>query len=108
MKKGEMWLVEFPSTDSHEQSGTRPVIIISETEANIVLVIPLTSNLQALRFPHTLEIKPSKLNGLNAVSVGLAFQLRAIDKKRLRTKIGEIEESILKRIDVLLKMLLGL
>lgn len=108
MKKGEMWLVEFPSTDSHEQSGTRPVIIISETEANIVLVIPLTSNLQALRFPHTLEIKPSKLNGLSAVSVGLAFQLRALDKKRLKTKIGTIEETILKRIDELLKTLLGL
>ncbi len=108
MKKGEIWLVEFPSTDSHEQFGTRPVIIISETEANIVLVIPLTSNLQALRFPHTLEVKPSKLNGLNAVSVGLAFQLRAIDKKRLKTKIGEIESVIMKRIDVLLKLLLGL
>ncbi len=108
MKKGEMWLVEFPSTDSHEQSGTRPVIIISETEANIVLVIPLTSNLQALRFPHTLEIKPSKLNGLSTVSVGLAFQLRAIDKKRLKAKIGEVEETVLKRIDVLLKKLLGL
>ena len=108
MKKGEMWLVEFPSTNGHEQSGTRPVIIISETEANIVLVIPLTSNLQALRFPHTLEVKPSKLNGLDAVSVGLAFQLRAIDKKRLKAKIGEIEEAHLKRIDVLLKALLGL
>ena len=108
MKKGEMWLVEFPSTNGHEQSGTRPVIIISETEANIVLVIPLTSNLQALRFPHTLEIKPSKLNGLSTVSVGLAFQLRAIDKKRLKAKIGEVEETVLKRIDVLLKKLLGL
>ena len=108
MKKGEMWLVEFPSTNGHEQSGTRPVIIISETEANIVLVIPLTSNLQALRFPHTLEVKPSKLNGLDAVSVGLAFQLRAINKKRLKAKIGEIEEAHLKRIDVLLKGLLGL
>lgn len=108
MKKGEIWLVNFPSTDGHEQSGTRPVVIISEIEANIVLVIPLTSNLQALRFPHTLEIKPSKLNRLSAVSVGLAFQLRAIDKRRLKTKIGQIEEIILKRIDELLKMLLGL
>ncbi len=108
MKKGEIWLVDFPSTDGHEQSGTRPVIIISETEANIALVIPLTSNLQALRFPHTLEIKPSKLNGLSAISVGLAFQLRAIDKRRLKMMIGEIEEVHLKRIDALLKRLLEL
>lgn len=108
MKKGEIWLVEFPFTDGHEQSGTRPVVIISETEANIVLVIPLTSNLQALRFPHTLEIKPSKLNGLDSVSVGLAFQLRAIDKRRLKMKIGVTDEVHLKRIDALLKGVLGL
>lgn len=28
MNKGEIWLVEFPSVDVHEQVGTRPVIIL--------------------------------------------------------------------------------
>lgn len=32
MKKGEIWLVELPSTNGHEQAGTRPVIILTETE----------------------------------------------------------------------------
>ncbi len=53
MKKGEIWLVEFPSTDGHEQTGNRPVIILADPKSNISIVIPFTSNLQALRFPHT-------------------------------------------------------
>ena len=48
MKKGEIWLVEFPSANGHEQTGKRPVIIIAETEMNISIVIPFTSNLQAV------------------------------------------------------------
>ena len=45
MKKGEIWLVELPSTNGHEQVGNRPVIILSDTESNISIVIPFTSNL---------------------------------------------------------------
>lgn len=99
MNKGEIWLVEFPSTDGREQVGTRPAILISETDFGIAIVVPLTSNIQALRFPHTIEIKPSNKNGLSAISVALTFQVRAIDKKRLKKKIGEIGEGILKELD---------
>lgn len=106
MKKGEIWLVEFPSTNGHEQTGSRPVIILADTESNISIVIPFTSNLQALRFPHTLEIKPTKGNGLIALSIALIFQIRAIDKKRLTKKIGELDNPNLKEVDAILKMLL--
>ena len=106
MKKGEIWLVEFPSTNGHEQTGNRPVIILADTESNISIVIPFTSNLQALRFSHTLEIKPTKSNGLTALSIALIFQIRAIDKKRLTKKIGELDNQNLKEIDSIIKMLL--
>lgn len=108
MKKGEIWLVELPSADGHEQAGTRPTIILAETDANIAIVIPLTSNLQALRFLNTIEIKPSKMNGLATTSAALVFQVRAIDKKRLQRKTGEVESSTIKEIDVTLKKLLSL
>ena len=88
MKKGEIWLVEIPKTNGHEQSGLRPVIVFSSVEANTVFVLPFTTNLTALRFSHTVEIHPSSTNGLNATSVALVFQLRAIDSKRLTRKIG--------------------
>jgi mRNA interferase MazF len=106
MKKGEIWLVELPSTDGHEQSGNRPVIVLSDTESNISIIIPFTSNLQALRFLHTLEIKPSKNNGLKDISVALLFHIRAIDKKRLKKKLGDLDNSDLKEIDKILKKLL--
>ena|SRR3989338_3575 len=108
MKKGELWLVELPTSDGHEQAGKRPVVIVTITEANIVVVIPCTSNIQALRFPYTLEIKPSNLNGLVSVSIALLFQIRAIDKLRLKKKIGNLEDTILHTLDNMLKKMLQL
>ena len=100
--------MELPSADGHEQAGTRPTIILAETEANIAIIIPLTSNLQALRFRNTIEVRPSKTNGLSALSVALIFQVRAIDKKRLQNKIGEVESLTLTKIDIALGKLLSL
>jgi len=106
MKKGEIWIVEFPALNGHEQAGTRPVIIMADTEANISIIIPFTSNIQALRFPHTIEIEPSKENGLSSKSVALVFQIRAIDKKRMKKKIGITDAATIKRIDKMLKTIL--
>jgi|SRR3989344_26448 len=108
MKKGEIWIVEFASTDGHEQEGTRPVIVLADTESNISIVVPFTSNIQALRFPHTVEIEPSKHNGLGPKSVALVFQIRAIDKRRFRNKIGELEASKMEKINKILGTLLRL
>jgi len=108
MNKGEIWLVELPRTNGHEQAGTRPVIVLREAEANIAVVIPFTSNIQALRFPHTLEIRPSKENGLKDISVALVFQIRAIDKKRLVKGIGILSEKSSEKIDSMIRKLLGL
>lgn len=49
MIKGEIWLVEIPQANGHEQSGERPAVILAEADANITIIIPLTSNVQALR-----------------------------------------------------------
>ncbi len=108
MKKGEVWLVELPSTNGHEQAGTRPVVVLAETEANVAIIVPFTSNLQALRFPHTIEVKPTEKNGLINISIALVFQVRAIDKKRLKNKIGELDNSTLNEMDPILKKILGL
>jgi mRNA interferase MazF len=100
--------VELPFADGHEQAGTRPVIVLAETNVNIAVIVPFTSNLQALRFPHTIEVKPTKRNGLSSISVALLFQVRAIDKKRLKNKIGDLENHILGQVDIKLKKLLQL
>ena len=100
--------MELPSANGHEQGGIRPVVILAETKVNIAIVVPFTSNLQALRFPSTVETKPTAGNGLNGVSVALVFQIRAIDKKRLKNKIGILESSALNLVDSMLKELLDI
>lgn len=108
MKKGEIWLVEIPKSNGHEQSGVRPVIVFSPVEANTVFILPCTTNLTALRFMHTLEIHPSTANGLSATSVVLLFQLRAIDTKRLIRKIGVLKKNTLSHINEMIKQMFTL
>ncbi|MFH1712987.1 MAG: type II toxin-antitoxin system PemK/MazF family toxin [Candidatus Jacksonbacteria bacterium] len=106
MKKGEIWTVNIPYLGGHEQSGTRPAIIMANAGSSVVLVIPCTSNFRALRFPYTIRLEPTSVNGLDIMSIALVGQLRAIDKKRLNKQIGIIEESILEEINQMLKDLL--
>ncbi len=108
MKKGEIWQVVIPATNGHEQSGIRPVVVLSEVEVNIVSIVPITSNLQALRYPRTITLSPTDKNGLTKNSVALVFQLRAIDKKRLKKKIGELETGLLDKVDNMIKDMLNL
>ena len=106
MKKGEVWVVNIPVTDGHEQHGTRPVIVLADTPSSVVVGIPCTTNMRALRFPYTISITASKHNGLLEDSVALVLQIRAIDKKRLHQKIGEVEKEALQKIEGELRRLL--
>ena len=108
MEKGEIWVVRLFSKEGREQEGIRPAIIISDTKTDLALLIPLTSNLESLeKLPFTLEIKKTKDNKLIKDSVALVFQLQAMDKRRLVSRIGNLEKFHLKKIDNLLKILLG-
>ena len=108
MDKGEIWIVNLSSKDGKEQSGARPCLILADTKANLVTVIPLTSNLEALRFPYTVEIKSSDKNGLENDSIALLFQLQAIDKRRMIKKIGSLEKYYVEEINKRLRSMLQL
>lgn len=108
MKKGEIWIVELPPLGGHEQVGTRPAIVLSDTKSSVVVVIPCTSNIQALRFPFTILISPSKANSLEVDSVALVLHIRAIDRRRLKRKIGTVGKAVLADINKTLKQLLDL
>ena len=108
MKKGEIRIVELPKNDGHEQYGTRPAIILSDTDDNIAMITPFTSNTRALRYPNTLTIEPNEQNGLNQESVALIFQTRAIDQKRIQNKIGELKKDKMEDIDEKLRRILNL
>jgi len=108
MKKGDVCIINLAVGVGHEQYGQRPAILISDTKIGIVIVIPLTSNLEALRFPFTLAILPDKQNNLKQKSVALIFHIRAIDKTRVSKVIGKINTQTQKKIDSILKEMLEL
>ncbi len=108
MKKGQVWYVTLPSTNTHEQAGKRPVTLMSKPHVNIVMATPFTTKQQANNFPHTFKVKPSKQNGLSKPSIVLAFQTRAIDKERLEKQVGKLGKTQMDKLDKQMKNLLQL
>ena len=97
MDFGDIYLVEIPTSGGHEQQGVRPAIIV-QTSENIdkvptVLVVPFTTQIRASNFPFTFVVEPDLTNNLTSKSVALVFQLRAIDKKRLKNKLGSLRSN---------------
>ncbi|HID62966.1 MAG TPA: type II toxin-antitoxin system PemK/MazF family toxin [Anaerolineae bacterium] len=115
MARGDVLRVEFPYPPGgagREQAGRRPAIAVQTdvTSASLptLMVVPLTGRLSALRFPHTIQVEPSEVNGLTQPSVLLVFQLRAIDHRRIPGKIGRLEQHYLNQLDEEMRRMLSL
>ncbi|MDJ0599587.1 MAG: type II toxin-antitoxin system PemK/MazF family toxin [Crocosphaera sp.] len=102
MARGDIILVRLPSSDQREETGNRPAIAVQTdgSSSPMLIVVPLTSSLAALRFPFTVKIEPSLINGLTLPSVAMVFQLRAIDPKRIIRQIGKLESDYLEQVDI--------
>ena len=102
MKIGDIRWVELPDVGGREQSGRRPAIIMQDDgySANLptTIVIPLSSAMAALRFPGTAQVKATDSSGLRTESVALVFQIRAIDRGRIKETIGAVSTSELAEI----------
>ena len=114
MKRGDIILVELPQADTsgHEQEGLRPALVVHEEassdQLSVIMIVPMTSNLRAQSFSHTILVPPSAQNGLSMPSVLLVFQLRAIDKRRIRKTLGTLETAIMEQVNAEMKKLLGI
>lgn len=101
MARGDIFLVGLPNSERREEKGRRPAIAVQTDSAAspMLMVVPVTSSLKALRFSFTIRIDPSSTNGLTLPSVAMIFQMRAIDPKRVIRKIGPLETDYLAQID---------
>ena len=108
MKKGEIWILDIPSFGGREQEGKRPAVIIAESNMNLITIIPLTSNMNALRFDNILKINKSEENGLDKDSVALIFHIQSLDKRRFINQIGSLEKIYVDGIDLKLENYLDL
>jgi mRNA interferase MazF len=81
-------------TRGSEQSGVRPVVVVSRETANrarpIVSVLPLTSARAGRRIYPSEVLLPKGAGGLANDSIVLAHQVRTISKERLGRRIGEL------------------
>lgn len=95
MNHGDLFWVDFPRRGGREQAGLRPAIIWQDTLAYLtptLIVIPVTSSLNALKIPGTYRLRPTPLNGLTIESVALVFQIAATDRSRFANKIGHLDD----------------
>lgn len=94
-----------------EQGGIRPVLVIQNDVGNkyspTVIIAAITSRINKAKLPTHIEL-PSEEYGLNKDSVILAEQVRTIDKRRLKERIGHIDDILMSDIDYALKISFGI
>jgi mRNA-degrading endonuclease toxin of MazEF toxin-antitoxin module len=61
-------------------------------------MVPLTTQLDALRFPGTVLVDADQDNGLRRPSVALVFQLTVVDQRVLGSRMGQVSEAVLETI----------
>jgi mRNA-degrading endonuclease toxin of MazEF toxin-antitoxin module len=108
VKVGDLYWVEFPARGGHAQAGHRPAIIAQvPSTLPTALLVPLTSRLDALRFPGTVLVEASRQNELRHHSVALVFQLTAVDKRYISEQLGTASDAVMAQIWSALDALTG-
>lgn len=111
VKKGDIFFADLSPVIGSEQGGVRPVLIVQNDIGNkyspTVIVAAVTSQINKAKLPTHVEIGALG-HGLNKDSVVLLEQLRTIDKKRLKEKIGKVDEDIIADVNEALTISLGM
>ena len=111
IKRGYLYYADLSPVVGSEQGGVRPVLIIQNDIGNkyspTVIVAAITSQINKAKLPTHIEISAHEY-GLNKDSVILLEQIRTIDKKRLREKIGCLDKNMMLKVNNSLQISLGL
>ncbi|WP_426350122.1 type II toxin-antitoxin system PemK/MazF family toxin [Alloiococcus sp. CFN-8] len=111
VKRGDIFYADLSPVIGSEQGGIRPVIIIQNDIGNkyspTVIVAAITSQINKAKLPTHVEIS-SEEYGLNKDSVVLLEQVRTLDKKRLKEKIGHMTDSDMEKVDRALRISIGI
>lgn len=111
IKRGDIYYADLSPVIGSEQGGIRPVLIIQNDIGNkyspTVIATAITSQINKAKLPTHIEIS-AKDYGLAKDSVILLEQLRTIDKRRLREKIGHLDDELMEKVNDALNISLGL
>jgi mRNA interferase MazF len=111
VKRGDIFYADLSPVVGSEQGGIRPVLIVQNDVGNkfspTIIVAAITSQINKAKLPTHIEINAVDF-GLAKDSVVLLEQVRTIDKRRLREKIGKLDEEVMRRVDEALEISFGL
>ena len=108
IKSREIWDVElsYPGEGiGHEEKYKHPCVIVKFNKfVDMATIIPLTSNIQALKdFPFTHIINANNANGLTKRSIAMVYQIRSLSKQRFIHKRGSLIKNNYDAIKTLIK-----
>ena len=111
IKRGDIVLVNLNPVIGSEQGKTRPALIIQNDLGNqyspTTIVAPITSKIFNKEFPTNINLS-SKDSSLNTDSTILLNQIRTIDKSRIIRALTKIDSSIMKKVNLAIKISLDL
>lgn len=111
VKRGDIYYADLSPVVGSEQGGMRPVLIVQNDTGNrhspTVIAAAITSQINKARLPTHIELA-AKNYGLTRDSVVLLEQIRTIDKKRLKERMGKLDATLMNRVDNAIAVSFGL
>lgn len=110
IKRGELYYADLSPVVGSEQGGIRPILIVQNDTGNkyspTVIAAAVTSKLSKAKLPTHIEICANEF-GLVKDSVILLEQIRTLDKRRLKERIGALSAPTMQRVNLALQISLG-
>ena len=111
IKRGDIYYADLSPVVGSEQGGMRPVLIIQNDTGNkhspTVIAAAITSQINKAKLPTHIELG-AKSYGLTRDSVVLLEQIRTIDKRRLKERMGKVDHQLMDRVDSAIAVSFGL
>jgi mRNA interferase MazF len=105
VRRGDVFLANLDPTIGVEIKKTRPVIVLSNDSINqfsqLVVVVPMTKNIAHLSPSHA--VIPKGVARLTFTSKAVTEQVKAVDKRRLVKRLGNLTPSLLAQVERALK-----
>lgn len=110
IRRGELYYADLSPVVGSEQGGIRPVLVIQNNVGNkyspTIIAAAITSQINKAKIPTHIELSATEF-GLQKDSVVLLEQLRTLDKRRLKERIGILDTGKMKMVDTAILISLG-
>lgn len=111
VKRGDIYYADLSPVVGSEQGGVRPVLIVQNDVGNkyspTVIAAAITSQTDKAKLPTHIEVTGSSC-GLAKDSIVLLEQIRTLDKRRLKERMGTLDGGAMHQINEALSVSFGL